>query len=144
VTTEFFSPPDGEIIQNPQLDWLKDLILNKGEDYWNAGAGQASLKRHENGATIELLLTLEPSQGFYLEYIDPQNVYYVSLGEGTFDKTVTVYVGGDPVLLPTAFFISRKLALAAVEELCSSGCRTTKITWKQRRDVKWNYGCESE
>lgn len=141
---EFFSPPDGEIVMNPELDQLRDLIMNKGEDYWNAGAGQASLKRHQNGATIELLLMMEPSLGFYLEYIDPQNVYYVSLGEGSFDKTATIYIGGDPVLLPTVFFVPRESACAAVEELYRTGQRSERINWKRRSEVSWHYGYQED
>ncbi len=137
---EYFSPPDGEIVENPAPDRLRNLILNEGEDYWNAGAGQASLTCREDGSTKVLLLTMEPSLGFYLEYVDPDKVYYIPFKGGTFDDTVTVYVGGDPLLLPAAFFVPRELAWAAAEEFCRSGGRTDKITWKNRTEVNWHYG----
>jgi hypothetical protein len=140
ANTEFFSPPDGAFVANPNAEWLEDLILNVGEDYWNAGAGQASLKREDDGSNVELLLTLVPMRGFYLEYIDSNNNYFVSLGDGTFDETATVYVGGDPVVLPTALLVAKELAAAAVEEFCRTGERSSAVRWKLRRDLNWHYG----
>jgi len=105
--TEFFSPPDGSFVANPKAEWLHDLILNKGDEYWNAGAGQASLKRDDDGNSVELQLTMVPKHGFYREFIDTNNKYFVSLGDGTFDETVTVCVGGDPIVLPTAIVVSK-------------------------------------
>lgn len=144
TTIEFFSPPDGEIIRNPKPESLKELVLNRGEDYWNAGAGQGSLDRKQRGRSLQLLLTFSTDHGFYLEYIDRNDVYFVSMGEGTFDQTVTVEVGGDPILLPTAFFISPDQAWAAVEEFCATGKRTTAIRWKDRSEVNWDYGIPDE
>lgn len=143
-TIEFFSPPDGDEVTNPDKKWLRDLVLNKGEDFWNAGAGQGSLKFSGPDGTVELLLTMEQSLGFYLEYIDQNSVYYVSLGNGSFEDTVTVYVGGDPLVLPSAFFVSREVAWTAVEEFCNTGQRSDALTWKDRSEVNWHYGYEEE
>jgi len=144
VTIEFFSPPEGEFVKNPKLEWLKGLILNKGESYWNAGAGQGSLTRKQNGSNVQLTITLAPDHVFYLEYIDRDDTYFVSIGEGTFEETITVEVGGDPLLLPTAFLISKELACAAVVEFCKTGQRTKRVKWKKRSSVNWHYGFPEE
>jgi hypothetical protein len=138
-TTEYFAPA-GESVTNPDPDRLKELILNGGEDYWNVGSGQASLEYVEDSGRTALLLALEPSLGFYLEYVNRNKVYYVPVGEGPLDRTVTIYVGGDPMPLPTAFFVSRELAWDAVELMCRSGERTPKINWKERSETNWHYG----
>ncbi len=141
---EFFSTPDGDFVTNPDREWLRDLILNQGEDYWNAGAGQGSLKYSGPDGTVELLLTMERSSGFYLEFIDQNSVYYVSLGNGTFEETVTAFVGGEPLILPCAFFVSREQAWTAVEEVCNTGQRSAALTWKNRSEVNWHYGFKDE
>lgn len=94
---EFFSPPDGDVIVDPDIKLLRKLVLTGGEDYWNAGAGQGSLKYVGANGKTELLLAFHKTCGFYLEYIDMNDVYYVSLGGGDFDHAVSVYVGGNPL-----------------------------------------------
>ncbi len=87
---------------------------------------------------------MEQSLGFYLEYIDQHSVFYVSLGNGNFEDTVTVYVGGEPLVLPLAFFVSREAASAAVEEFCNTGQRSDVLIWKDRNEVNWYYGYKEE
>jgi hypothetical protein len=137
---EFFSPPDGDTLTNPDRDWLKKLVVEPSRNYWNSGAGQASLKWHgDNGAT-ELLLVFDQDHGFSLEYIDQNKVYYVPLGDGDFDHTVKVYVGGEPVVLPTKFFVSKERTWVAVEQFLKDGNRSNDLNWARRSELKWHYG----
>jgi hypothetical protein len=94
-------------VTNPQLNWLKKLVLKEGRTYWNAGAGQGSLTRQEEGKTEILVLTMAPKLGFYLQFSIDDEVSYDSIGEGNFEESVTVYVGGDPWILTTAFFVPK-------------------------------------
>jgi hypothetical protein len=140
-SVEFFSPPDGNTLTDPDVAFLKKLVLTGGDDYWNSGAGQGSLKYSGVNEKKELLLTFHERNGFSLEYIDSRDVYYVSLGCGDFNHSVKVYVGGDPLILPTKFFVSRELACAAVEDFCLTGQPTPKIKWGKRSEQKWDYSC---
>jgi len=136
AVVEFFSPPDGEFVKNPSLEWLGGLILGSGEDFWSAGAGQASLKRTQDVVVTQLLMTFVPGIGFYLEFIDQNSQYFVSLGTDTSSETTTVYVGGDPLVIPNSLVVARDQALAAVSEFCATGDRSPKVNWKRRSDVK--------
>jgi len=139
-TIEFFSPPNGDFVINPDMAWLKNLVLKEGPEYWNAGAGQASIKYDKGKRSPQLLIIFEKSLGFFLEYIDAKSVYYVSLGKGDFAHAVTVHICGEPLLLPSTFFIPRRLAWIAVEEFCRAGLRHRKVRWGKRSEQHWAYG----
>jgi hypothetical protein len=137
---EFFSPPNGDFLTSPDMAWLKHLVLKEGPDYWNAGAGQAAIWFGKGKRRPELDLTFDKSFGFSLQHIDAKSVHYVSLGKGDFAHAVTVYVCGDPLVLPSAFFIPRRLAWIAVEEFCRTGLRSANIRWGKRSEQNWHYG----
>jgi len=139
--TKFFSPPYGDVILNPDLLFLEILVLYVNDEYWCSGSGDSYIEYEDEAKTsrIEILFSLE--YGFYLRFQAWQEDYH-SLGLGDFTNTVTVYVGGDPLLLPTKFFITREQALLVVKEFCQTGKRINKINWGKDEDINWNYGFE--
>lgn len=137
---KFISPPDGNIIKNPNLEFLEILILYGESLYWNAGSGQASIELENNNVESYLTLTFDIDYGFQIEYKKDGEPFYVSLGEGDFETTVSPYVGGDPWLLPTKFFISREEAWDVVAYFCETGLRSDETTWGKLQDQNWNYG----
>ena len=94
---EFVSPPNGETVTNPQLTWLKNLVFNKGRTYRNAGAGQGGITREEDGKKLDLTITMDPKFEFYLQFRIPNEASYDSIGNGNFEESITVYVGGRSV-----------------------------------------------
>ena len=39
-----FYGPDGDTVENPDEEFIKDLIFNKDEDFWQDGSGDSSLE----------------------------------------------------------------------------------------------------
>lgn len=39
-----FYGPDGDTVENPDEEFLKDIIFNKDEDFWQDGSGDSSLE----------------------------------------------------------------------------------------------------
>jgi len=132
----FIVPGDGSEVAEPDVNWLRELVLNGDSEFWNSGSGQGWLRDQDQ--KTELLLTFHEDHGFSLDYCDSRSTYFVSLGNGDFTHKIKVYIGGDPEFLPTARFVSRKEAWLAIEEFCRSGRMTTKIKWGKRSEQKWS------
>jgi hypothetical protein len=138
----FTTPPYGDEIVNPDLRFIEILILYVNNEYWCAGPGQAWLDYKTDKLTYKLVLTFDINYGFYLEYKDAKEDKFSSFGKGDFEHSVTVYVGGDPWILPTKFFVSRNEAWLAVKHFCETGEMYGEITWARSSDVDWHYGME--
>jgi hypothetical protein len=142
---EFRTPPTGDEIDNPDRRMLRELVLYGGAGYWSAGCGQGALNFFRSGQrrrAAQLLLMSDESAGFYLEHVDEENGYHVSVGGDDFEHEILVYVGGDPIRVPPALFVTPEAAWTAVEEFCKTGRRTRAITWKLRDALDWEYSTE--
>ncbi|VEP18272.1 hypothetical protein H1P_730013 [Hyella patelloides LEGE 07179] len=138
-----YDSPSGESIKNPDVKTIENLILHESEDYWCSGAAQGGLSwfKDEREWISLLEIVFEPSQGFWLKYTD-SDVICVSLGSGDYkhENAVTAYIGGEPLLLPTKWFVKPQEAWFAVEEFCQTGGMTIKINWGRQGEQNWDYG----
>ncbi len=140
--TKFFSPPDGEELNNVSIDFLTDKLVNHGAEYWNAGAGQASLKFHLNERSFTELLIILCLDRFYFEYIDEQSVYYVVLQTMGISEGQIIYVGGDPLRVPMQCTVDRKTSVDLCAHFLKFGSRYEKINWVPRNQIEWEYSLE--
>jgi hypothetical protein len=137
MAVTFFSLEDGSEVVAPEIDWLRELVLHRGADFWSSGNGQACLKYPEGP---RLLLAFAAGHGFYPEYDDLQGQCWISLAEGEERDKIPVWIGGDPIIVSARFFVPADLAWAAVEEFCATGARTDRIRWIRLSDLAWNFG----
>jgi Immunity protein Imm1 len=133
----FSLPGDGSDVVAPDIEWLRGLILRGGADFWCSGCGQGWFKYPEGP---ELLLAFALQHGFYPEYIDRQRVCWISFSEDENSDKVSVWIGGDPIVVSTRFFVPAEVACAVVEEFCATGKRTNKVNWVRQDAVDWKYG----
>ena len=138
----FRSPADGDIIKNPDIAFLRILILYVGEEYWSFGSGQGEFTYVENDINNEIVITYSEGLGFFLEFDSNNEPVHVSLGKGNFEDTVSPEVGGDPWLLPTKFFVTHEETLLVIEEFLKTRERTSQITWGIESEQNWHYGYE--
>lgn len=133
-----YSHPDGGSIDNPSLEELRKLILHGDEEYWQGGSGEGSLETTINGRLVSLSLMLEEPYGFLLMGLEEDSTdHYMSESSDDYSTTVTHYYEGEPWVVPTAFFVSRELALEAAQEFCRSGHRSKSIKWVLLGDREW-------
>jgi hypothetical protein len=138
--------PEGDVIVHPIFNSLKKLILNPDENYWSVGSGQGYLTwyEQENIPLISLSLTFNEKNGFWLEYRDKrtQDGSYTSLGNNDFShkNAAEVYICGDPLLLPSSFFITSEQACAGVNDFSKDGRKSDSIIWGIKGDQGWDYG----
>jgi hypothetical protein len=138
--------PEGEITHNPNLEDLCKLILSSEENYWCTGSGQGYLTWYEKEdiPLVYLSLTFNNKYGFWLQHGDKRILDYshTSLGDGDFnhENAVEVYICGDPLLLPSAFFISSVQACLAVKEFGITGNKSEAVKWGVEGEEGWDYG----
>lgn len=52
MTKAVFTDPFGESFENPNREWLKNLIFNESDDFWDADAGEGSVKFYRTPAVL--------------------------------------------------------------------------------------------
>jgi hypothetical protein len=133
----FVIPWNGEEVAAPDVDWLRGLVLRRGEDFWSSGSGEGWLK-HASKATLTIAFARR--KGFYLVFVDPADCYWIPLSKDLPPAKIPLWIGGDRIIVSKQFFVTREQAWAAVEKFCASGKRTKQIIWVRRNDVEWKYG----
>ena len=137
MTDLVFVPGDGSEVVSPDADWLREVVLHGGADFWCSGSGQGWLKRADGAS---LLLAFAPGHGFFPEYVGDEQDRWMALSRERGTQKVPIWIGGDPIIVSEQFFVSPELARAAVEELCASGKRTARFPWVRQNDVPWSFG----
>jgi hypothetical protein len=141
---EYLSP-EGDLTYNVNTDNLSGIILSPRSDYWCAGNGEGCFTwyKAKNSSSIIsniylncLVLTFYEKYGFWLQYKsqNPGAHEYTSIGDGDFnhENAVEVYICGDPLLLPSAYFISPIQALIAVKEFVKTANKSEEIQWRSK------------
>ena len=136
----FYVGPDGQMCDHPSRDFLHELVMRRGNEYWQSGTGDAVLGF--NDRREELFLMMREQYGFHLRHLDdtPVRDYYVPVTSENYQDTGVIYVGGDVTQLPLAFFISRELAWIAVQEFLHTGGRAPELTWVPLSEQLWDDG----
>jgi hypothetical protein len=137
MSLEFFNP-QGEEIKDANLSEVVQLLQNQGESYWSVGSGAAELTFSEGGCTTKLQLVFHRNCGFHLLFVSPDRARFLSTGDGPLNHVVKPYVGGDPMPLPEAYFVTRETAVAAVEEFGKSGQQPSNVRWIKDEDAIWS------
>ena len=125
---EFFCPPDGAVMANPDILFLEDLFLRAGSEFWSSGSGDAYLDCNDVGLSSRLEILFHNDYGFYLRYQAPGSDFNSFNPAAGTDK-VQVYVGGHPLYFPASYFIDRRKAFITAMLFCESGMRADAIEW---------------
>lgn len=132
----FVVPDDGSEIASPDMDWLREMMADGGEEFWCSGNGQASL-RHANGT--ELLIAFAPENGFFPEYVGPERDRWVVHSEDRVYRKVPMWIGGDPIIVAERFFVSPEVMWAILADFCTTGERPIQVNWRRRSELSWSF-----
>jgi len=127
-----FIAPDGEERLDPSREFLKELILKRGDEYWQSGSGDAALWfDYDEERRARLILIENEPEGFFLLYESPdEGMYYCPTNEAELEQTITVYVGGEEMEVSVGHFLNKQVAWLAVEDFLQSGERSAKLKWE--------------
>ena len=129
----FFRAPSGESHENPAREWLKELIFDRGDDFWDVETGEAVVEYREDGRRkSKLLLTGLEEYGFMLHHYfasgDERELVLTS-GEPT-GEVVEAVIGGEPVPCRREYFVPRETAWEAVAHFLQTGERKAGLNWQ--------------
>lgn len=129
----------GEIIVNPKSEKLKQLILGGDKEDWAVGSGQSCLKYQEQGIITQMYIMFsEERLEFYAEYFNNLN-YYVHVGSEDYRYTTEVYVGGDPIIVPVTFCLTREEMVEELEAFIMFGKVENRKKWTKIEECGWEY-----
>ena len=107
--------PDGEIVQNPSDEFLIS-ILKKDETYWKEGSGDSCLYFEDIDQRI-IFFKDEPYGYFIMHHPD----YLVPFNPNKNNDTVYHNVGGEPMVVSTACYLSQNEVEKIVLKFAKSG-----------------------
>ena len=128
-----FNMPEGREQVNPTPESLRELVLNRGDEFWAGGSGQAALEFKSAEGAARLILTgletagffliYEPTRGDSLSSVDPS----VPTSE---QDEVTVYVGGEPMKVPRQNFLNKETAWRVIGDFLHDGQPSARVNWE--------------
>lgn len=127
-----FEGARGECIDAPDINFLRDIVLNPGCDYWSHGiTSGAVLEIHDSEAMRCLLINPRESLGVYLKYHEFHNHRLTDTQLSMHDPTKLSKVvdGGDEWFASVGLFLPPHLAWPGVEYFCQTGRLTPQIHW---------------
>jgi hypothetical protein len=122
-----FRPPFGEIINEPALEMLHDVIVSPPAGYWDQGSGGGTLDCSTDGSKTSLMLFPDSRYGVYLRFYDEQENPWLSLEDKA--KLLEVTECNDEWYASVGLFLPKEKAWLAVKEFCLTGRRSLAVQW---------------
>lgn len=134
--------PNGNDILDPTYEYVENLILNKNLSYWSGGSGQTALRCNYDNFESKLYIMADEIYGFYLEYYIG-NRKFITSNNDNYSEITEIFIGGEPILVPKAFFLNKFEILKQIKEFFITGEMYTEFNWVDDSTVDWNYGLSS-
>jgi hypothetical protein len=136
IALTYFSP-EGDFIANPPLELLHSLLFEEPPEYWCQGSGMSDLCFIDHTETAYVAINDRPSLSFFavepygvlLSYQAPRQSSQVPCIGLAGKPWVMHYVGGEPMYVPLACFVSRPVAWEAVQEFVRSQRKPEALDW---------------
>ncbi|MDM5186390.1 Imm1 family immunity protein [Bacillus sp. DX4.1] len=130
-----YNGPVGETIENPSERFIRDVIFDKDESYWNQGSGDSCFETE--GCEERLILFYDEPYGFFIMR-HPE--YIVTLNKNVEVETVEHLVGGEPMKMPTCSYVDREMAYRIIEEFITVKSVPKCIEWVNLYDIDFEHG----
>jgi hypothetical protein len=131
--------PDGKSIVDPTPDEIIEMLDTTKPSFWERGSGDVGIERKTESDFERLVIIGKEPHGFYIQHSDsnPSDPYIAIEGEDYSIRT-KVIVGGEPWIIPVAFFVDSKGLRAAIGEFCETGKREVNLKWVKLWKQDWN------
>jgi hypothetical protein len=116
-------------VRDPDLDWLRDLILDPfrpGREF-----GEAIITFRDGDRATDLILIADRDLGYYLKY-EPTGDTQLSLGD---PSRLAEVVCPDDWQASAGLFVPPDRAWLAISEFCRSDGRSSEIEWIRPEDI---------
>ena len=122
-----YRPPLGQVLENPSLEMLRELVTNPPAGYWDQGSGGATLDCSTENSKVSLMLFPDSRHGVYLRFYDEEENPWLSLHDEA--KLSEVIECNDEWYVSVGLFLSKETAWLAVKEFCMTGRRSPDVRW---------------
>jgi hypothetical protein len=119
---------------NPSPEFLIDLVLKAGDEYWAAGSGDAGLNFVDAGETFaEMILIVREAYGVFVHHVysGERGGPYALEDQEAYSGEVTITHAGQPWTLPRAFFVEKDKAIIAIRQFLKDGTRSPNLHWSE-------------
>lgn len=130
-----YNGPIGEMVENPTEDFLKDIVFNKGEEYWKMGSGDSCIEIQKSDERLVFFYD-EPYGFFIMRHPD----YFVIYDKSIEIKTVEHRIGGEPMQIPTCSYVDREKAYAIISDYIYHRKVPEWVEWVDLYDIDFEYG----
>ena len=127
-----FYGPDGETIENPSDEFIKEFI-NKDAEYWLDGSGDSSVEA-DNCDEALIVFYEEPYGFFIMRHPD----YLVPYDEDKDNESIEHDVGGEPMVVPVCSFVSREDAYKIITEYVKNQKFPKKYNWTDLYEIDFD------
>jgi len=130
-----FTDAFGDWHEDPDPGWLRDLVFNRGDEFWEGASGDASISYDEDSVPKSgMTLVGRQQHGFLVDHSYSRGDLTRSLvgGPHTGD-IVEVFIGGEPTRFWREYFVPKDVAWKAIEYFLQSGDRNPSLAWEETR-----------
>jgi hypothetical protein len=132
-----YREPDGNEMENPSEDYLRDRVLGADLSYWEGPAGDAGLVRQGDGEDADLVLVVQ-AEGVLVRYRNflagDDRLVAEPPGDGA--DWVEVYDGQNTITVNGRFLVPREAAWNAVAEFVRTGRASPSLRWETQLEVR--------
>lgn len=130
-----YNGPTGDPVENPSIDFIKDIIFNKNADYWAKGSGDSGVEIE--GLDEQLIFFYDEPYGFFImrhpDYLAPYN-------EEVEIEVIEYRVGGEPLKVPSCCYVSRDKAFEIISVFVETKQIPENINWTDIYDIDFDSG----
>ena len=127
-----------DIHENPDPEWLKKLVFERGESFWSIGSGTAAIHFEEDGKKkAELWIMFSKKHGFIVKYSlpGPEGLLTLVTTKERSGKTGKAHLGGQMDAYYIENFVPRETAWEAIEYFLETGEMKPSLIWDDSGDM---------
>ena len=130
-----YNGPVEEPVENPNDEFIRDIIFNKEDKYWKQGSGDSCFE--VEGCIEWLILFYDEPYGFFvMRHPD----YLVTINKNIKIETIEHMVGGEPMKVPTCSYVNRETAYRIIKEFIETKVAPSSIEWVELYDIDFEHG----
>jgi hypothetical protein len=127
-----------EDIENPSLQTVIEKLDTTDPAFWDRGSGDAGLEGEFAFGVARLVIIGKNPHGFFLQHTRVAgDADYVAVSGDDYSITTKVVVGGEPWVIPIAFFVDSFAMKAAVRHFVETGERLADLKWVKIWEQDW-------
>ena len=130
-----------ENIENPSEEYLRRMIFEFDEQFWDTGCGEMALNMSRPAGfpagQPTLILFFEPGAGFFFQFERVDGVVLVPYDGTGWEDLISHHVGGEPFWVPRACCVSREMAWQIIKHYADHREPSPLVNWVPFEDLKY-------